>query len=103
MIPEKDENGLQAEEEGHGHDYHNSDDYDYRNEPRSENGATHQGGQGPQRLRRYQVRGSIRLNPGPCRIVYIFMDQGRTSDLWSISANGGEPTQVSRHRCPGLG
>ena len=38
VIPEKDENGLQAEEEGHGHDYHNSDDYDYRDEPRSEDG-----------------------------------------------------------------
>ena len=50
----------------------------------------------------YQARGSIRWTPDGKRILYTFMDHGRTSDLWSISADGGEPRQITHHMPQGL-
>ena len=45
----------------------------------------------------YQVRGSIRWTPDSKSILYTHMDHANTSDLWLISADGGEPQQVTRH------
>ena len=50
----------------------------------------------------YQVRGSIRWTPDSKRIVYTHMDHSKTSDLWSISADGGTPTQITHHMPQGL-
>ena len=50
----------------------------------------------------YQVRGSIRWTPDSKRIVYTHMDHSKTSDLWSISADGGTPRQITHHMPQGL-
>ncbi len=45
----------------------------------------------------YQVRGSIRWTADSKSILYAHMDHATTSDLWLISAEGGEPKQVTHH------
>jgi dipeptidyl aminopeptidase/acylaminoacyl peptidase len=45
----------------------------------------------------YQVRGTIRWTPDSKNIVYTRMDHKSTSDLWMVSAEGGEPRQLTDH------
>ena len=45
----------------------------------------------------YQVRGSIRWTPDSKSILYTHMDHANTSDLYVISADGGEPKRVTHH------
>ncbi|MBM3926637.1 MAG: S9 family peptidase [SAR202 cluster bacterium] len=50
----------------------------------------------------YQARGSIRWTPDSKSIVFTFMNHEVCSDIWSISAEGGEPKQITNHMPKGL-
>ncbi|MBM3926499.1 MAG: S9 family peptidase [SAR202 cluster bacterium] len=45
----------------------------------------------------YQARGSFRWTPDSKSIVFTYMDHKRCSDLWMISAEGGEAKQITDH------
>ena len=49
-----------------------------------------------------QARGTLRWSPDGESIAYTYMGPKSTSDIWIISADGGEPRQLTDHMPDGL-
>jgi len=50
----------------------------------------------------YQVRGTLRWTPDGREIVFTYMNHRECSDLWAISADGGNPRRITDHMPKGL-
>ena len=45
----------------------------------------------------YQTRGTFRWSPDGQTIAFTYMSPTQCNDIWTISAEGGEPTQLTNH------